>query len=241
LEDFDLGWTPNTTDKEHKRYRYGNQPNIGMWNLYQLANALFPLVEESEPFEAILEEYKENYHTKSLVMMKSKLGLYIEDENDIFLIKNLESTLQLTETDMTIFFRNLSQIKIEDVIDNKVTIDYLSLVEDAFYKPDEIVGDILKKWKIWFENYANRLQIETLSDLARKEKMNSVNPKYVLRNYMAQLAIDATDKGDNSILNELFKLLKQPYNEQVDYQKWFAKRPDWAKNKVGCSMLSCSS
>lgn len=71
--------------------------------------------------------------------------------------------------------------------------------------------------------------------------MNAVNPKYVLRNYMAQLSIDAADKGDYSLINELFELLKKPYDEQTDSQKWFAKRPDWARDKVGCSMLSCSS
>ena len=71
--------------------------------------------------------------------------------------------------------------------------------------------------------------------------MNAVNPKYVLRNYMAQLCIDDADKGDYSLLSELFEMLKKPYDEQLDLQKWFAKRPDWARDKVGCSMLSCSS
>jgi uncharacterized protein YdiU (UPF0061 family) len=164
LEDFDLGWTPNTTDKEHKRYRFGNQPNIGLWNLYQLANALYLLVEESEPFEAILEEYKENYQARVLKMMQSKLGLFTDDENDAFLIENLENTLQLTETDMTIFYRKLSEIRIEEVIDNGLKIDYIDLIKEAFYKPEEVVDVISKKWNIWFENYENRLKKETLSD-----------------------------------------------------------------------------
>jgi len=241
LEDFDLGWTPNTTDKEFKRYRFGNQANIGLWNLYQLANALYLLVEESEPFELILEEYKENYQARALKMMQTKLGLFKDDENDAFLIENLENTLQLTETDMTIFFRKLSEIPIEEVIDNAAKIDYIDLVKDSFYKPEEVVGEISKKWNIWFENYANRLKKETLSDLSRKEKMNEVNPKYVLRNYMAQLVIDAADKGEYSLLDEIFTLLKNPYSEQKEHQKWFAKRPEWARHKVGCSMLSCSS
>lgn len=241
LEDFDLGWTPNTTDKEHKRYRFGNQPNIGLWNLYQLANALYLLVEESEPFEAILEEYKENYQARVLKMMQSKLGLFTDDENDAFLIENLENTLQLTETDMTIFYRKLSEIRIEEVIDNGLKIDYIDLIKEAFYKPEEVVDVISKKWNIWFENYENRLKKESLSDLSRKEKMNAVNPKYVLRNYMAQLVIDAADKGEYELLNEIFTLLKNPYSEQKENQKWFAKRPEWARHKVGCSMLSCSS
>ena len=71
--------------------------------------------------------------------------------------------------------------------------------------------------------------------------MNAVNPKYVLRNYMAQLAIEAAEKGDYSLIDELFVLLKNPYDEQPNAERWFAKRPEWARHKVGCSMLSCSS
>ena len=82
---------------------------------------------------------------------------------------------------------------------------------------------------------------ETFSDEERKEKMNTTNPKYVLRNYMAQLAIDDADKGDYKLIDELFQMLKKPYDEQPEHQKWFVKRPDWARDKVGCSMLSCSS
>ena len=82
---------------------------------------------------------------------------------------------------------------------------------------------------------------EELSDEQRKANMNMVNPKFVLRNYMAQIAIDAADEGDFSIVEELFELLKQPYEEQPEHDKWFAKRPEWARHKVGCSMLSCSS
>ena len=75
-----------------------------------------------------------------------------------------------------------------------------------------------------------------------QEKMRQSNPKYVLRNWMAQLAIDAAEKQDYSVANELYELLKLPYEEQLEYEeKWFQKRPEWAKNRVGCSMLSCSS
>ncbi|MGB5497805.1 MAG: protein adenylyltransferase SelO family protein, partial [Maribacter sp.] len=117
----------------------------------------------------------------------------------------------------------------------------LKVVKDAFYTPSEITGAMKGKWHEWFERYNARLQQESLSETERKEKMNQVNPKYVLRNYMAQLAIDDADKGDYKLIDELFNLLKKPYDEQPENQKWFTKRPEWARHKVGCSMLSCSS
>ena len=99
----------------------------------------------------------------------------------------------------------------------------------------------MDEWVEWFSELKEHVQKEGSSKEERAVKMNLVNPKYVLRNYMAQLAIEAADEGDNSVLNELFELLKNPYDEQPKMEKWFAKRPDWALEKVGCSMLSCSS
>ena len=235
LEGFDFGWTPNTTDKQHKRYRYGNQPTIGLWNLYQLANALYPLIEEAAPLEKILEGYKSNFEKKSQDMMRAKLGLTSDKETDIDIIQSLENNLQATETDMTIFFRTLSSFKKEQPEKG------VELIQDAFYTPDTIKGNVLNNWKQWFADYAKRLEDETTSADERQQQMNKVNPKYVLRNYMAQLAIDKADKGDTSLLEEMYLLLKEPYSEQPKFEHWFAKRPEWARHKVGCSMLSCSS
>ena len=236
LEGYDDGWTPNTTDRQHKRYRYGNQANVGLWNLYQLANALYPLIEEVEPLEAILENYKNEYASKYLEMMKSKIGLFSEDTSDNELLNMLEDTLQLSETDMTIFFRNLSLIEKKDTVNISI-----EKIKDAFYTIEELKEDTLNKWEQWFSAYLLRLKKELISDAERKEKMNLINPKYVLRNYMAQLAIDKADNKDYSLIDELYTLLKNPYDEQISSEKWFAKRPEWARNKVGCSMLSCSS
>lgn len=233
LEGFDFGWTPNTTDIQNKRYRYGNQPNIGLWNLYQLANALYPIIEEVEPLNAILEQYKTDFEKQSLLMMKNKLGLFVVDEDDLKLIQNLEDNLQLTETDMTIFFRSLSNF-----YDDKTGF---KLIENAFYDLENISDNVKNKWSSWFKKYTERLAIERISSKERKEKMDAVNPKYVLRNYMSQMAIDEADKGNYTLIDELFLLLKKPYEEQPEKEKWFAKRPEWARNKVGCSMLSCSS
>ncbi|MDY0780896.1 YdiU family protein [Tenacibaculum sp. IB213877] len=235
LEGFDYEWTPNTTDTQHRRYRFGNQPYIGMWNLYKLANALYPLINEAEPLQNILDEYEELYLKAYEQMMKNKLGLF-SSENHSEIISQLEKTLQFTETDYTIFFRNLANIIKDDSQESAI-----QKVEFAFYTLEEVKDDIKDQWLNWFSNYLEILKTEKLSDEKRKQKMNSVNPKYVLRNYMAQLAIDDANKGDYQLIDELYQLLKNPYDEQSNHEKWFVKRPEWARHKIGCSMLSCSS
>jgi uncharacterized protein YdiU (UPF0061 family) len=137
---------------------------------------------------------------------------------------------------MTIFYRNLSTISKTDSPEQA-----LEKINTAFYKIEEVKERIEQTWLYWFTQYLNRLQDETISDSERKAKMNLVNPKYVLRNYIAQLAIDAADKEDYTLIDELYTLLQKPYEEQPKMEKWFAKRPDWARVKIGCSMLSCSS
>jgi uncharacterized protein YdiU (UPF0061 family) len=169
-------------------------------------------------------------------MMSTKLGFENLKEKDASLIDQLLSVLQETETDMTIFYRNLSRISKTDSPEKG-----FDKIKDAFYKIDEVKERVEETWLYWFTQYINRLQEEEISDSERKTKMNLVNPKYVLRNYMAQLAIDAADKEDYSLIDELYTLLQNPYDEQPKMEKWFAKRPDWARVKIGCSMLSCSS
>lgn len=235
LEDFDYEWTPNTTDAQHRRYRFGNQPYICMWNLFKLANALYPLIDEVEPLQEILDAYEALYIEQYEVMMKKKLGISIEN-NHAELISTLEKTLQLIEIDYTIFFRNLATISKT----NSVT-EAIQKIEFAFYNLSDLKDTVLEKWKTWMSSYITTIANENLSDEERKAQMNLINPKYVLRNYMAQLAIDDANKGNYKLIDELYQMLKQPYEEQPKYEKWFAKRPDWARDKIGCSMLSCSS
>ena len=166
-------------------------------------------------------------------MMKSKLGLFMEEDQDVELIQNLEENLHLVETDMTIFFRKLSDFTNEK--------QGLQVIEEAFYNPSEISNDVKNQWSLWFEKYALRLDREHLSPKDRKVKMNAINPKYILRNYMSQMAIEEAEKGNYTLIEELYQLIKKQYGEQVAQEKWFVKRPEWARNKVGCSMLSCSS
>lgn len=235
LENYDPGWTPNTTDAQHKRYRYGNQPSVVLWNLTQLANAIYPLIEDVPALEAILDEFKTTYQSEYETMMLSKLGIFDSQADDANFINQLTENLRRTETDMTLFFRNLTKLN------STAPIDHLALIQtDSYLSPEDFERKAFQ-WKAWLNEYATRVKSGNNSETNRHAKMNAINPKYVLRNYMAHVAIESADKGDYSIIDELFQLLKQPYDEQPKNQKWFTKRPSWADEKVGCSMLSCSS
>ncbi|MFI0490516.1 protein adenylyltransferase SelO family protein, partial [Flavobacterium sp.] len=234
LEDFDPNWTPNTTDAQGKRYRFGNQPDIALWNLVQLGNALYPLIEDIPAMQDILDQFSKDYDSQYRKMMQHKLGLENQQEEE--LLADLLSNLNASETDMTLFFRNLGNLEKTDTTEKA-----LQKIENAFYKPEEIIESIRENWLKWFSFYLGKINTENPTDAERKSAMNAVNPKYVFRNYMAQLAIESAEKEDYSLIQELYLLLKNPYSEQPENEKWFAKRPDWARNKVGCSMLSCSS
>ena len=231
LEDYNPGWTPNTTDAGQARYAFGKQGYIALWNIYQLANALVPLIKDTKRLENVLQKVQDDYHSDRQKMMLTKLGLNEQTENAEAIIKDLEQILYDSEMDMTLFFRNLSSF------DGIVSDAYISTLGEMSYS--QTFDTHRKNWTEWLTTYSDSLKKHQVEN--KMEQMNVVNPKYVLRNYMAQLAIDAANKGDYSIIDELYLLLKKPYNEQPEKQNWFAKRPDWAKNKIGCSQLSCSS
>ena len=242
LEDYNPDWTPNTTDAQFKRYRFGNQPHIGMWNLVQLANALVPLIDEVEPLQAGIDLYGEVFGTEYSNMMAGKLGLktYVA-ETDEPLLKELQRVLMLAETDYIIFFRKLAQLPISEGNADRSDDEWIAPVLDAYYLPKQLELGIKEDVVNWLKRYAARVQADGTPDAERARRMNAVNPKYVLRNYMAQLAIDAAEEGDNSVVWELLELLRNPYDEQPEMEKWAVKRPDWARTRPGCSMLSCSS
>ena len=235
LENYDPGWTPNTTDAQHKRYRFGNQPSVVLWNLTQLANSLYPLIEDVPALEAILDNFKNQYQKDYQKMMLAKIGIYNSEVDDGNLIQQLTENLRGTETDMTLFFRDLTKFK------QDAPFEHLASIKANSYLNEEAFENKTFQWKTWLNDYATRLNNDSTSTQDRHDKMNAINPKYVLRNYMAHLAIEAADKGDYSVVEELYQLLKQPYANQPNMEKWFAKRPNWANEKVGCSMLSCSS
>jgi len=234
LENYDPNWTPNTTDSQNKRYRYGNQPSVALWNLAQLANAIYSLVEEAEPLEEILGQYKSDFLLLNHEMKCSKLGLFQVENVESPFLESLDQLMTEFEIDMTLFYRLIS--------DEAIGFDkFWSIIKTASYLDEDKLETGRIKWKNWFESYSELITLEPLSVEERILAMKEINPKYVLRNYMAQLAIDDAEKGNYKRINEIYQLLLKPYNEQPKNEKWFAKRPEWAKHKVGCSMLSCSS
>ena len=238
VEDYNPGWTPNTTDASGRRYCFGNQPKIAMWNLAQLGNALIPLVGEVEPFQKGIEAYSAAYELGRETMWGQKLGITSFKSTDTPLAEELFSLLGMAETDMTLFFRALARL---DTQTEPAPAKVQALVEEAFYSPGALKGDLLAKWTDWFCRYQDRLKADGLADGIRKERMNAVNPKYVLRNYLAQEAIDLAEQGDFGRIQELLDVLRLPYDEQPGREPFAQKRPDWARHRAGCSMLSCSS
>jgi serine/tyrosine/threonine adenylyltransferase len=243
LENYDPDWTPNTTDAVGRRYRFGHQPAIAQWNLAQLANAIYPLIGQVEPLQAVLDNYAKIYQEGWRRMMARKLGLNAFDPaTDEALITELLAILPLVETDMTIFFRRLVRLDGEALC--LASVDDEALVAplmDAYYVPDQLTADIRSRAANWLRRYLKRAGRDNIPHQTRRRRMNAVNPKYVLRNYMAQMAIDKAEHNDYSLIHELLDLLRRPYDKQPEKEAFAAKRPDWARHRPGCSMLSCSS
>lgn len=172
-------------------------------------------------------------------MVAAKLGLKAFDPSiDNELNTELLILLQLVETDMTIFYRKLATLVMDIELANEAIMAPLM---DAYYVPEQLTDDYKTRLGNWLRRYIKRIQDSGIADAVRRNSMNAVNPKYVLRNYLAQLAIDKAEQGDFSMVNELLELLRHPYDEQPDKEEFAAKRPDWARQRPGCSMLSCSS
>jgi uncharacterized protein YdiU (UPF0061 family) len=230
LEGYEPGWTPNTTDASGRRYCYGNQPQIALWNLARLASALLPLVEDKAALQDGLEHYRATFATQHQAMFAAKLGLRSLDRpEDEALLADLLGLLQAAETDMTLFFRGLGNLEGREA---------LAL---ALYSPAALDAEQAARWEAWLARYARRCAAEGESSEVRRERMNAHNPLYVPRNYLAQQAIDAATRGDMGPLQALLRVLERPYTEQMDCEAYAAKRPEWARHKPGCSALSCSS
>ncbi len=214
LAPFDPDWTPNITDAHGRRYRFGNQPAVAHWNLGQLARALAPVAELDE-LRRSLDAFPAEFSTHYRATMLRKLGLHGNHGGDDALLAELADLMTHVETDYTLLFRRLAEPTFESV-------------RDAFYaEPDRA------QVTAWLAKYAARDR-----DVAG---MRSINPLYVPRNYLVQQVIEATAAGDRAALPELLDVLRRPYTEQAGRERFAAKRPEWARVKPGCSMLSCSS
>ncbi len=236
LEDFDPNWTPNTTDAAGRRYRYGQQPAIVQWNLVRLAEALRPVFASPQPLEAGLDAFLATYDAAYEGMMAAKFGFTAPTDGAQQLMREAFALLHATQADYTLFFRALGDLPA--VLPADATPR--DLLGDVFYADEALVthGDRLG---LWLRRWHAEVSATGDAPSARRVRMHAVNPKYVLRNWLAQEAIDLAEAGDVSRVHELLELLRNPYDEQPGMERFTAKRPEWARHKAGCSMLSCSS
>jgi uncharacterized protein YdiU (UPF0061 family) len=240
LEPYDPDWTPNTTDFGSRRYAFGQQPRIAMWNLMALAQALTPLVADAQALRPALDVYADTLATTQHALMLGKLGLTTQDDaKDRALTEALPAALAESGVDMTIFFRQLAHLApaLIPASGNEDAL-YRELLDKAGYAVAPNADMALLDW---LHRYTLRLRQESASPEAIREGMLHANPKYVLRNYLAQQAIEAAETGDLSLLETLFKVLKTPFDEHPEHDELAAKRPEWASNKPGSATLSCSS
>ena len=216
LDDFDAGYISNHTD-QGGRYAYNRQPQVGFANCQYLANALLPVIDE-DTIRNGLQRYEAAYNGRFLQNMRDKLGLVQEDEADLSLIMDTFSMLQEHHTDYTAFFRALSNLQAHGH----------APVRDLFV--DREVADK------WLARYEQRLEKETRAHDEREFEMRRVNPKYILRNYLAQQVILEAQNGDYEPMKELIKVLERPYDEQPEHEKYAALPPNWGKHiNISCS------
>ena len=234
VDDFDPDWTPNTTDAGGRRYRFGAQEQIAYWNLARFGEALVPVMPSVDLLHAGMERFVTELSRVSRQTIASKLGLRDCSDEDVPLMHDLQGLLHAAEVDMTIFFRRLAALDLE--------APSLDTVEAAFYN-NETRCAYEPAFRAWFDRYTARVRLDG-PDPERPRRMRAVNPRYVLRNFLAQQAIDRAEQGsdgDLSAVSELLEVLRRPYDDQPGADAYDQRRPDWAKDRAGCSMLSCSS
>jgi serine/tyrosine/threonine adenylyltransferase len=220
MEAFNPGHICNHSDTQG-RYSYENQPYIGLWNCSRLAQALTPLI-DAEKCNAALARYEGAYLAQYGALMRAKLGLAQALDGDDALAADLLGLLAEHGTDYTIFFRALAGFDTNPGAANAGVRD-LMVNRAAF--------------DAWATQYSARLAAESSHDAGRRVRMNQANPKYVLRNHLAQVAIEkATKSKDFSEIDRLLSLLQRPFDEQPEHEAYAAPPPDWASDiSVSCS------
>ena len=224
LDAFDPGHICNHSD-EQGRYAFARQPNVAFWNLHALAQAMLPLLgladEASERALAALEPYKTAFPQALLGRMSAKLGLASAEEADRELVDDLLRRMAADRADFTITFRRLEQFSTHDGARNDAVRD-LFIDREAF--------------DVWATRYAERLRRELSIDAERRVRMNRVNPKFVLRNHLADAAIQSAKTGDFGEVDRLMKVLRRPFDEQPESEAYAAFPPEWAQHiEVSCS------
>jgi uncharacterized protein YdiU (UPF0061 family) len=220
MEAFDAQHICNHTD-QGGRYSYAMQPQIGHWNCYALAQALVPLIGSVEETQAALDVYQGVFGTTIGELLHAKLGLAERHEGDQALLDDMFGLLQANHADFTLFFRKLGGLQAGSNAGDEPLRD-LFIDRAAF--------------DTWAGRYRERLRAENSDDAARKIAMHAVNPKYILRNYLAQVAIDKAQQKDFSEVQRLLAVLERPFDEQPEHESYAALPPDWAAGlEVSCS------
>ncbi|OWP64087.1 hypothetical protein CDA63_04975 [Hymenobacter amundsenii] len=242
LEPYEPGWTPNTTDFTNYRYAFGQQPRVALWNLTQLAQALTPLVPDPELLRPALNQFVATFNRAHHVRLLAKLGLTASNDEDADkqLVGALLPAMEAAEVDMTIFYRQLAHLtpRLLAASEPVESLGRELLAAASYAAPDDAASASLL---VWLAQYAARLRQEPATLEAIRAGMLAVNPKYVLRNYLAQQAIEAAEAGDLAPLHTLHEVLKRPFDEQPEQEALAARRPEWAATKPGSATLSCSS
>ncbi|MCA0394456.1 MAG: YdiU family protein [Proteobacteria bacterium] len=237
IDDYDPDWTPNTTDAQGRRYRFGWQPKVAHWNLMRLAQALSPLFTDPALLQAGLDRYAAAYAAADRAAIAGKLGLAACGDEDAALMRDLHVLLQAAEVDMTLFFCGLADV--EPV--PGAPFDALpEALQAAFYDPAKAQAHA-PAFAAWLQRWSTRTGEDVRPAEARRARMGRANPRYVLRNYLAQQAIERATAGDEAGIGELLEVLRRPYDDQPGREAFAQRRPAWAKDRAGCSMLSCSS
>jgi len=220
MEAFDAHHICNHTDQQG-RYSYANQPRIGEWNCHALGQALLPLIGEVDAVRAALTIYKPAFAEKLLALLRAKLGLREAQTDDAALIDDMFGLLHANRADFPSFFRRLGELRLDDP------------------QADEPLRDLFldrAAFDAWAVQYRARLRQEDSRDAARRIAMHAVNPKYVLRNYLAQRAIEKAQQKDFSETAALLRVLAKPFDEQPEHERYAALPPDWANDlEVSCS------
>ena len=220
MEAFDPQHICNHTD-EQGRYSYQMQPTMGHWNCHALAQAMLPLIGSIDETQEAIADYSHFYEEKYSQLMHQKFGLSDIMEDDHALFDSFLALMQQNSADFTLAFRQLGNICQEnDSADN-----YL---RDLFIDRASVDA--------WLNTYRTRLRKEISNDDSRHKMMNASNPKFVLRNYLAQIAIEKAEDKDFSEINKLLEIFKNPYDEQPENASYAKLPPVWAsKLEVSCS------